>query len=89
MLNITPSFKQHRNSFLVSSKSTYVPNEEHMRTALLFCFNLDKTAAESRRLLVHAYGDRALSAAESKFWFQRFKSGDFDVADKEEEKSPK
>jgi len=32
-----------------------------MREALLFCFNLKKSAAESHRMLVEAYGDNALS----------------------------
>ena len=32
-----------------------------MREALLFCFNLKKSAAESHRMLVEAYDDNALS----------------------------
>jgi len=32
-----------------------------MRTALLFCRFLKKTAAESHRMLLEAYGDNALS----------------------------
>ena len=32
-----------------------------MQEALLFCFNLKKSAAESHRMLVEAYGDNALS----------------------------
>lgn len=60
-----------------------------MRTALLFCFNLKKTAAESHRMLVDAYGDSALSATQCKVWFRRFKDGDFDVTDKEKGRPPK
>jgi len=30
-----------------------------MREALLFCFNLKKSAAKSHRMLVEAYGDNA------------------------------
>ncbi|KYM84007.1 hypothetical protein ALC53_05626 [Atta colombica] len=33
-----------------------------MREALLFCFNLKKSAAESHRMFVEAYGDNAISA---------------------------
>ena len=41
--------------------SSFFPEEEHMREALLFCFNLKKSAAKSHRILVEAYGDSALS----------------------------
>ncbi|MBJ5565832.1 hypothetical protein JGG61_23645 [Salmonella enterica subsp. enterica serovar London] len=34
-----------------------------MLEALLFCFHLKKSAAESHRLLVQAYGKHALSEA--------------------------
>lgn len=60
-----------------------------MRTALLFCFNLKKTAAESHQMLVDAYGVSALSATQCKVWFRRFKDGDFDVTDKEKGRPPK
>jgi len=59
----------------------FVPNEEHSRTALIFCFHLKKTAAESYRLLGEAYGELAPSQKPCERWFQRFKIGDFDVAD--------
>jgi len=35
----------------------FVPNKEHLRIALIFCFHLKKTAAESYRLLEEAYGE--------------------------------
>ena len=34
-------------------------NKEHSRTALIFCFHLKKTAAESYQLLGEAYGEHA------------------------------
>lgn len=68
---------------------SFVPNKEHVRTALLLCFNLKKTAAESHRMLVDAYGDSALSATQCKVWFRRFKDGDFDVTDKAKGGPPK
>ena len=40
-----------------------------MREALLFCFNLKKSAAESHRMLVKAYGDNALSETTCRDWF--------------------
>jgi len=41
--------------------SSFLLKKKHMREALLFCFNLKKSAAESHRMLVEAYGDNALS----------------------------
>ena len=38
-----------------------VPNKEDLRTALIFCFHLKKTAVESYRLLREAYGELASS----------------------------
>jgi len=64
----------------------FVPNKEHSRTALIFCFHLKKIAAESYRLLGEAYSEHAASQKTCERWFQRFKIGDFDVADKEHEK---
>jgi len=63
-------------------------NKEHSRTALIFCFHLKKTAAESYRLLGEAYGEHA-PLQKTCEQFQRFKIGDFDVADKEHGKPPK
>ena len=50
---------------------------------------MKKTAAESYRLLREAYGEYAPSQDTCERWFRRFKSGDFDVADKEHGKPPK
>ncbi|EGI58127.1 Mariner Mos1 transposase [Acromyrmex echinatior] len=69
--------------------SKFVPNKEHSRTVLIFCFHLKKTAAESYRLLREAYGEHDPSQDICERWFRRFKSGDFDVADKEHGKPSK
>jgi len=66
----------------------FVPNKEHSRTALIFCFHLKKTAAESYQLLGEAYGEHASSQKTCERWFQHFKIGDFDVAE-EHGKPPK
>ncbi|EFN79277.1 Putative uncharacterized protein FLJ37770, partial [Harpegnathos saltator] len=58
-------------------------NKQHLREALLFCFNLKKSAAEVRRLLEEAYGEHAPSKITGEDWFKRFRSGDFDTEDKE------
>ena len=40
--------------------SNFVPGNYDLRTALIFCYHLKKTAAESHRMLVEAYGEHAL-----------------------------
>jgi len=40
--------------------SNFVPGNYDLRTALIFCSHLKKTAAESHRMLVEAYGEHAL-----------------------------
>lgn len=69
--------------------SEFVPKKHHLREALLFCFHMKKTAAASRRLLVDAYGEHALSQSQCEKWFVRFKSGDFDTEDKARPGQPK
>ena len=43
------------------------------------CFYLNKTAAESYRLLLEVYGEHAPSQDTCEQRFRRFKSGDFDT----------
>lgn len=69
--------------------SNFVPNKEHLRTVLLFCFHLKKSAAEAERMLGEAYGSLAPSNTTCKEWYRRFKSGDFDLTDKERPGQPK
>lgn len=69
--------------------SSFVPNYHDLRGALLFCFHLKKTAAESHRMLVEAYGEHALGKSQCFEWFKKFKSGDFDVTNKDRGKPPK
>lgn len=63
--------------------SSFVPEKEHLRHALLFLFNQKKKAAESQRLLVETYGEHAPSIRTCETWFRQFKSGDFNVKDSE------
>lgn len=72
-----------------SKLSVYVPTKEHLRTLLLYFFNINKNASEAHRLLVEAYGDDVPSIKTYATWFQRFKSGDFDVSDKHRPGQPK
>lgn len=69
--------------------SKFVPSKEHLRTALIFCCHLNKTAAESYRLLQEAYAEYAPSQDTCERWFRRFKNGDFDVSDKKTWKTTK
>lgn len=69
--------------------SNFVPESDDLRKALIFCFHLKKSAAESHRMLVEAYGDHALSEATCKRWFQRFRNNDFDVRKEERGRPPK
>ena len=59
--------------------SNFIPKNNDLRKALIFCFHLKKSAEESHRRLVAAYGDHALSEAICKIWFQRSRYNDFDV----------
>ena len=63
--------------------SNFVPQNDDLRKALILCFHLKKSAAESHRMLVEAYGDHALSEATCKRWFQRFRDNDFNVRNEE------
>jgi histone-lysine N-methyltransferase SETMAR len=69
--------------------SNFVPGNYDLRTALIFCYHLKKTAAESHRMLVEAYGEHALGKSQCFEWFKKFKSGDFDVRNEERGRPPK
>ncbi|KAM0728867.1 Mariner Mos1 transposase [Formica fusca] len=69
--------------------SNFVPGNYDLRTALIFCYHLKKTAAESHRMLVEAYGEHALGKSQCLEWFIKFKSGDFDVRNEERGRPPK
>ena len=60
----------------------FEPNSRHLPEVLVFCFHLKKTAAEGRRMLSTTYSEAALSERMCHEWFQRFRSGDFDVGDR-------
>lgn len=63
--------------------SNFVPENYHLRTALIFCYHLKKSAAESHRMLVEAYGKHALGKSQCFEWFKKFKNGHFDVRNEE------
>ena len=46
---------------------------KEQRTCIKFCFKLNKTAAETHRMLKEAFGEQALSQARTFEWFKCFK----------------
>lgn len=63
--------------------ATYVPTKRHFREVLLYQYISAKSAAEGYRALVETYPEHAPSEKTCRKWFARYKSGDFDVDDKE------
>ena len=56
---------------------------------MLFCLHLKKSATGCHRLLVEAYGNHTLTVQIVENCFRRFKSGDFNLKDKEGPGQPK
>jgi len=50
-------------------------DDEEQRISIKFCFKLNKTAAETHRMLKEAFGEQALSQARTFEWFKRCKDG--------------
>ena len=69
--------------------SNFVPAKVFLRGVLLHYFNMQKTAAESHRILVEVYGKYALDERTCQKWFARFKSDDFGLEDEERHGQPK
>ena len=63
--------------------SNFVPGNYDLRTVLIFCYHLKKTAAESHWMFVEAYGEHALGKSKCFEWFKKFRSGNFDVRNEE------
>ena len=54
---------------------------KEQRTCIKLCFKLNKTAAETHRMLKEAFGEQAFSQARTFEWFKRFKDGQESVGD--------
>lgn len=63
--------------------------KQHLREVVLVHSFAKNTAAEHHRLSEEVYGEHSLSKTICKGWFIRFKSGDFDIKDKEHPDQPK
>ena len=69
----------------------FVPKNYDSRTGLIFCYHLEKTAAESHRMLVKAYSTMSMLLVNHSALsgLKNSKSGDFDVRKEERGKSSK
>ena len=65
--------------------SSFEANKENLRHALFLFFNWKGNVNESRRMFV----ETLLTQDACVPWFIRFKSGDFDLKDKERSSEPK
>jgi hypothetical protein len=45
------------------------------RICIKCCYKLNKTSAETHRMLKEAFGEQALTQARTSVWFKRFKDG--------------
>lgn len=55
----------------------------HIRHCMLFQFNLKNNATQATKTICSVYGEDALDVRTCQNWFTRFRSGDFDLNDKE------
>ena len=69
--------------------SNFVPRNYDLRTAVIVCYHLKKTATESHQMLVEAYGKHALGKSQCFEWFKKFRSGNFDVRNEERRRPSK
>ena len=53
--------------------ATFVSENSYLRGSLLFCSLLKESSAESRRMLVEAYEDHALSEKACEEWYDGLK----------------
>lgn len=63
--------------------SNYVPTKQHLREAMLLYFNQKKCATECHRLLSETYPKYAPAIRTCQQWYSQFRSGNFDVEDKD------
>ena len=58
-----------------------VDKNKHFRHHLLFAFNQGAKATEAAREICAVYGEGAIAERTARYWFAKFKSGNFDLKD--------
>lgn len=61
--------------------SKFEPNRRHLQEALLFCFNLKKSAAEAHRMLQEANSEHCVDVSMCRDWFRNGKCDEFNAKD--------
>ena len=69
--------------------SSFMATNYDLLTTLIFCYRLKKTAPESHQMPVEAHGEHALGKTQCFEWFEKLKSGNFDVRNEDRGKPPK
>ena len=57
-------------------------DDKEQRICIKFCFKLNKTAAETHRMLKEAFGEQASSQTRTFKWLKQFKDGRESVEDR-------
>ena len=70
------------------SANIEVADVKEQRICIKFCFKLNKTAAETHRMLKEAFGEQALNQARTFEWFKRFRDGRESVEDRKHSGRP-